>query len=201
MSLNQREFRNWRFSTLAEIKAVANGNDQTLAFCDQTETLYKWDSASGATADDKYILATGAGGATRWEGISGTYALHANAGVNLGFGASVGAGDVGKYFQPHGVANGGKFTTLTSESQVACPIPGTLAALSWEAAATPTNAVLKIWKNGVVVATITISASSGVDTSFSVAVAAGDLIALEFDDDGSGLAMGKSVFELFVRGG
>lgn len=76
--LNQREFRNWRFATLALIKAVANGHDLTLAFCDETETLYKWDSTSGATADDKFVLTTGAGGNTRWIGIAGKYCCPAS---------------------------------------------------------------------------------------------------------------------------
>ena len=73
MALNQQVFRNWRFATLAAIKAVANANDQTLCFCDETETLYKYDSTSGATGDDKYVLTTGAGGTTRWIGIAGKY--------------------------------------------------------------------------------------------------------------------------------
>ena len=73
MGLNQRTFRNWRFATLVAIKAVANANNQTLCYCDETETLYRYDSTSGATADDKYILITGAGGATRWIGVGGQY--------------------------------------------------------------------------------------------------------------------------------
>lgn len=71
--LNQRAFRNWRFATLAEIKAVANAHEKTFCFCDQTETLYRYDPTSGVTADDKYILTTGAGGTTRWIGIAGKY--------------------------------------------------------------------------------------------------------------------------------
>jgi hypothetical protein len=72
---NQRSIRNHRFSTLALIKAVANANDKTIAYCDETETLYKYDSASGLTANDTSVLATGAGGTTRWEAIAGQYAL------------------------------------------------------------------------------------------------------------------------------
>lgn len=73
MSLNQRTFRNWRFSTLTAIKAVSNAHDSTIAFCDETESLYKYDSTSGATADDMRILTTGAGGNTRWIAIAGKY--------------------------------------------------------------------------------------------------------------------------------
>jgi hypothetical protein len=72
--LNQRTFTNHRYATLAEIKAVANANVQTLCFCQETETLYRYDLTSGATADDQYILITGAGGTTRWIGIAGKYA-------------------------------------------------------------------------------------------------------------------------------
>jgi hypothetical protein len=72
--LNQRSFRNWRLATLAEIKAVANAHEKTLCFCDETQTLYRYDPTSGAVADDQYVLTTGAGGTTRWLGIAGQYA-------------------------------------------------------------------------------------------------------------------------------
>lgn len=74
--LNQRSIRNHRFATLAAIKAVSNGNDQTFAFCDETETLYRWESAGSAyTANDQDVLITGAGGNTRWLGIAGKYLI------------------------------------------------------------------------------------------------------------------------------
>ncbi len=73
MPINQSALNNWRVTTLALIKAIANANVQTLCFCDETDTLYKYDPTSGATADDTYILITGAGGTTRWVGIAGQY--------------------------------------------------------------------------------------------------------------------------------
>jgi hypothetical protein len=207
--LNQRTFTNHRYATLAEIKAVANANVQTLCFCEETETLYRYDLTSGATADDERILITGAGGTTRWIGIAGQYVLATlgGTGITLGFGAAMGGGDVGKYYQPHGDANGGKFTTLTEESQIAVPFTGIIYSLSWIAdgnAVTPiTNAVLKIWVNGVVSATVTVSGSGtptgGASSPLNVSVTAGDFIAVEYDAVGTGTVFGKSAIEVFVR--
>jgi len=117
----------------------------------------------------------------------------------------MGSGDVGKYFQPHGDANGGKFSSLDSESQLVSPVSGTIEALAWIAENSPiTNAVLKVWKNGLVVKTITVSGSgppsSGASTGLNVAVAVGDLLAVEYDAVGSGGDMKKTAIELFIRG-
>jgi len=71
--INQRSLRNWRFATLVEAKAVANANEQTLCYCDETETLYRYHATSGATADDKFVLVTGGPVASRWLGIAGKY--------------------------------------------------------------------------------------------------------------------------------
>jgi hypothetical protein len=205
--INQRQFVNWRVSTLAQIKAIANANVKTLCFCDATETLYRYDPTSGATADDQFVLTTGAGGTTRWIGTGGKYNLPVSGGLGivLGFGASMGGGDTGKYFQPHGDANGGKFNTLTSESQLACPIAGTIQSLSWISEQVPTQAVLKIWKNGAVVVTLgpptyIISASSGALTGFNISITAGNLLAVEYDAVGTGNDLKKTAIELFVRG-
>ena len=74
--LNQRQIENHRFSTLALIKAVSNGNPKTIAYCDETETLYRWeDNGSTYTANDQDVLITGKGGNTRWLGIAGQYMI------------------------------------------------------------------------------------------------------------------------------
>lgn len=203
--LNQQVFRNWRVATLAEIKAIANANIKTLCFCDQTETIYRYDPTSGATADDQFVLITGAGGTTRWIGTGGKYNLPVSGGLGivLVFGASMGSGDVGKFFQPNGIANGGKFNPPPDEeSQIACPITGTIETLAWVATTgnTITNAVLKVWKNGVVVATKTVSGTNGATTGIGISVTAGNLIAVEYDDDGDDDPFSKSVISLFVRG-
>jgi len=149
-------------------------------------------------AGDRIALDDSATGYSRaWANLQ---SVLGNTGVEFGFGASMGAGDVGKYFQPHGDANGGKFTTLTSESQLASPVSGTIEVLSWVSEQAPTNGVLKIWKNGLVVKTITISGSSGASTGLNVSVSAGDLLAIEYDAVGSGLDLKKTAIELFVRG-
>lgn len=123
-----------------------------------------------------------------------------NTGVEFGFGASVGGGDAGKYIQPHGDANGGKFSTLNSESQLACPVSGTIEALAWISEQSVTNAIWKIWVNGLVASTSTVSGTDGVDTGLAVSISAGDLIAIEFDSKGAGLDPKKTAIELFVRG-
>lgn len=71
--LNQNTLRNHRITTRAAIKAIDNANIETLCFCDETATLYKYDPTSGATANDTYVLITGTGGTTRWIGIAGKY--------------------------------------------------------------------------------------------------------------------------------
>lgn len=74
--LNQRAIGNHKFSTLAAIKAVSNGNIQTVAYCDATETLYRWEPSGAAfTPNDQDILTTGSGGTTRWLGIAGQYKI------------------------------------------------------------------------------------------------------------------------------
>lgn len=201
MSINQRVLRNWRFATLAEIKAVANANIQTLCYCDQTQTLYHYDPTSGATADDQYILTTGAGGASRWVGIGGKYVASAEYGAILAYGAQVGGGDAGKYFAANGEAKAGVINALDASSEIVCPLTGTLYALGWHATSSVTGAVLKVIKNGgVAYTTAGLNGFSGVVQPIGVSVAAGDLIALEYDAVGTGASMGKSNHQLFVRG-
>lgn len=77
--LNQRAIGNHRFSSLALIKAVSNANLQTIAYCDETDTLYRFESSGSAyTANDQDVLTTGAGGNTRWLGIAGRYVFVAS---------------------------------------------------------------------------------------------------------------------------
>lgn len=127
-------------------------------------------------------------------------AVLGGSGTIIPFGCSLGGGDVGKYIEPHGNSGDNKFSTLSSESQVAVPASGTIEALSWSGAAVLTNAVFKIWKNGLVVATVTVTGQNGVSTGIGVSITAGDLIALEYDAVGSGGVPGKSMYEMFIRG-
>lgn len=125
-------------------------------------------------------------------------ALLDSAGPSLCFGASMGDGDVNKYFQPHGIANGGKFNTLTEESETACPVTGTAAALAWRSAGVLSGAQVDVIVNGISAATLTLNGSNGVVTS-SISVTAGDRIALQYITKGT-TTMGKSVYELFIKG-
>ena len=126
-------------------------------------------------------------------------------GINLHYGGSMGSGDVGKYFEAHATAGGGKISGLTYADQIVVPINGTIIALGWISKGTTiTNAVLKIWVNGVVQATITISGSGatwadGVVTNLNVSVSAGDLVAVEYDAVGSNDALSDSCIELAIK--
>jgi len=67
MRINQRQFRNNIFETLSDIKAIDNGNENTIGFCKETDMFYKWEDNGGSlTPDDYLILSTGKGGSTRW---------------------------------------------------------------------------------------------------------------------------------------
>jgi hypothetical protein len=75
--VNQRQIVHLTYANLTEIKA-ASARDDILSFCSETDTLYKY--VSNYTdltnySDDKYILTTGDGGASRWVGIAGSYSL------------------------------------------------------------------------------------------------------------------------------
>jgi len=128
----------------------------------------------------------------------------ANGGLSLAFGSSMGAGDVNKYFQPHGIANGGKFNALTEESEVACPISGNIIALAWRCQGAVTNDQIQIYVNGIsagAAGLLTLNGASGVVyCSSPIPITAGDTVALRYVTAGGGAAMNKSVQELFVRG-
>jgi hypothetical protein len=85
------------YATLDLVKA-ATGSDNDIAYCVETETLYRYEaSGSSYTADDKYYLITGDGGDTRWIGASGQYKYKEIAGNlvvgnsedNVGYGQGV----------------------------------------------------------------------------------------------------------------
>ena len=61
------------FITVAAAE-TSTGLDNDLCYVVETETFYRYETTStGYTVDHKYILATGAGGVTRWLGVSGRY--------------------------------------------------------------------------------------------------------------------------------
>lgn len=74
MSQNQRQLRNYEVDTLANLKTIDNASETTRIWCAEQKTLYVYIVAgSGYTANDKEVCITGAGGDTRWVGISGIY--------------------------------------------------------------------------------------------------------------------------------
>lgn len=61
------------YTTVALIEA-ASGSDNNLAYCVETETLYRYEATgSSYTDNNEDILSTGDGGDTRWIGVSGKY--------------------------------------------------------------------------------------------------------------------------------
>ncbi len=70
---NQRDIRNHRVSTIAEMNTIINANIKTSCYCDETETLYRFSNTSSLIVNNTSILDTGIGLATRWIGASGRY--------------------------------------------------------------------------------------------------------------------------------
>lgn len=75
MKINQNQIKGLKLLNLANLQAL-KGVDGDLAYCNATQTLYKYITAGGAyTADNLYVVATGDGGTTRWLGMAGNYIL------------------------------------------------------------------------------------------------------------------------------
>ncbi len=68
--------------------------------------------------------------------------------------------------------------------------------MTWHTAAGDATTVFKIVKNGVVAQTITLSGAVGAVSTGTVAVVAGDTLAVEYD---AGTAPGNSSVMLFVE--
>lgn len=51
----------------------ANGEDNDLMYCVETETVYRYESVSTLTDDNLFVLSTADAGTTRWIGVSGQY--------------------------------------------------------------------------------------------------------------------------------
>lgn len=61
------------YTTVALIEA-ASGSDNDLAYCVETETLYRYEATGSSYTDNNQdVLSTGDGGDTRWIGVSGQY--------------------------------------------------------------------------------------------------------------------------------
>lgn len=109
--------------------------------------------------------------------------------TGLGYVQFVGADltTTGNFAAAHG---SGLSTQATSQTRtrVSVPVDGTLNAVSWNQA-TASSATMKFHLNGVEDDTFTASGNSGVDTSVSITVSAGDYIELEYD---AGTAPGDS---------
>lgn len=111
-------------------------------------------------------------------------------------GASMGAGDTGKHFAAQDTSNGGKTATLSSDNQMASGITGFISLLTWFGATADATTVFKINKNGLVVATLTLTGTSGGIVVPTLAVTIGDLIAVEYD---AGQSPGRTTTQVWAN--
>lgn len=111
-------------------------------------------------------------------------------------GASMGSGDVGKHFGAQDTSNGGKNVVISSDNQMSSGIAGSITLLSWNSVTADATTVFKINKNGLVVATLTLTGVKGTIAVVGVTVALGDLIAVEFD---AGTAPGRTTTQVWAN--
>ncbi len=111
-------------------------------------------------------------------------------------GSTMGAGDVGKHFGAQEGTSGGKNAVLSSDNQMASGIAGTIDLLSWSSVTADATTVFKINKNGIVVATLTLTGVKGTIAVAGVTMALGDLIAVEFD---AGTAPGRTTTQVWAH--
>jgi hypothetical protein len=110
-------------------------------------------------------------------------------------GASMGAGDTGKHFGAQEGSNGGKTAALSSDNQMSCGIAGTVSLLTWNSVTADGTTVFKINKNGLVVATLTLTGVSGSIAVVGVTSALGDLFAVEYD---AGTSPGRTTVQVWA---
>jgi hypothetical protein len=111
-------------------------------------------------------------------------------------GASMGSGDVGKHFGAQDTSNGGKNAVLSTDNQMSAGIAGSITLLTWNSTTADATTVFKINKNGLVVATITLTGVKGAIAVVGLSVALADLIAVEFD---AGTAPGRTTTQVWAN--
>ena len=116
-------------------------------------------------------------------------------GVPVTFGATFLVTDAGEFAAANGA---GLAVSLVSgtDSEAACPVAGSAAALAWSTAAADGTTVVKLHLNGGLAATVTLSGADGAAALTPFAVAAGDRLQLEYD---AGTAPGISTWSVLVR--
>jgi hypothetical protein len=110
-------------------------------------------------------------------------------------GASMGGGDTGKHFGAQEGSNGGKVAALSSDNQMSCGIAGTVSLLTWNSVTADGTTVFKINKNGLVVATLTLTGVSGSIAVAGVTSVLGDLFAVEYD---AGTSPGRTTVQVWA---
>lgn len=118
-------------------------------------------------------------------------------GYLLNFGGIAAGGDTGKHFEVEGESNASTVGALDQRVEAVIPKTATLKHLGWNSASASATTVVKVIKNSVVVATITLTGTSGVDTSLSIDFTEGtDKVAVEYD---AGTAPGETSINLYFE--
>jgi hypothetical protein len=111
-------------------------------------------------------------------------------------GANMGGADAAKHFGAQEGSNGGKNTVLSSDNQMASGITGTFRVLTWNSQTADGTTVFKVIKNGANIQSFTLTGVSGsAHFAAAVAIAAGDLIAVEYD---AGTAPGRTTVQVYA---
>jgi hypothetical protein len=118
-------------------------------------------------------------------------------GYTLPFGANFpNLASQGNYHRVSGTANTPNAAGLNSTTEIIVVKSGTLTRLGWSTDTATAATVYKVWKNGLVVATITLTGAVGVFTGGMTGVVIGDEIAIEYD---AGPQPGNSQVIIFVE--
>lgn len=115
-------------------------------------------------------------------------------GYVLAFGADLLT--AGRYAAVNGYSAVAERAALDFGSEASAPRKGTITSLAWNTELGDATTVIKILVAGAVQATVTLSGAQGVDETLSVAVTAGQKVALEFD---AGTAPGEGQYQTFMQ--
>ncbi len=136
--------------------------------------------------DISYLCLDDTAGAAIW-GIGGSQ----GGSETLSWGARLVA--VGKFARVNGTPTAASVNSLDVDSEHISIVSGMLAALSWNSTSADAATVVKIYVNGIVEETITLSGLSGTDLTLNTMIVSGDKIAVEYD---SGSAPGESTWNV-----
>jgi hypothetical protein len=126
-----------------------------------------------------------------WENIEG------GIGYVLGFGARFPAVSAqGRWHHAHGEGSSSNATVLDATAQLTAPKTGTIRRIAWSTDGADATTQYEIFVNGLAAGTVNLTGASGADATLAIAIAAGDLVTLQYLN---GTPPGGSVCDLFVE--